>query len=392
MMSLFDEVIERRNTDSFKWNTFDPDVLPMWVADMDFRAPQAVIDALQERVAHGIFGYAKESEELKQEISERMNRLYGWKVDPEAVVFISGVVTGFNLACHTWAKPNGEVLMQTPVYFPFFWAPGYAGMRRVESSLSVDESGRYGIDFDAFEAAITPDTALFMLCNPHNPVGRVFSQAELTRLAEICLRHHIPICSDEIHCDLIFPGEKHTPIASISSEIEKCTITLIAPSKTFNIAGLECSAAIIPNKELRDQYNAARMGLAGGVNLLGLTAGLAAYRYGQAWLDELVDYLAGNRDFLANEIQNRMSGLKMTPMEGTYLAWVDCREAGLGENPAEFFLKEARVGLNEGGMFGKEGSGFVRINFGCPRSILEEGINRMVESLERRKKLDGATN
>ena len=384
-MSLFDEVVERRNSDSFKWNTFDPEVLPMWVADMDFRAPQVVIDALQDRVAHGIFGYAKEAGKLKQVIAERLERLSGWKVDPEAVVFVSGVVTGFNLACRTWAKPNGEVLMQTPVYFPFFWAPGYTGMKRVDNPLLVNENGRYEIDFEAFEAAITPNTALFMLCNPHNPVGRVFNRAELTRLAEICLRHHIPICSDEIHCDLIFPGEKHTPIASLSGEVEQNSITLIAPSKTFNIAGLECSAAIIPNKKLREQYNTARVGLAGGVNLLGLTAGLAAYCYGQPWLDELLDYLEGNRDFLASQIQTRMPGLKMTPMEGTYLAWVDCRGAGLGEKPAEFFLKEVRVGVNEGAMFGNEGSGFVRINFGCPRSLLEEGINRMVESLERRK-------
>jgi len=377
----FDELIDRRSTESFKWNLFEADVLPMWVADMDFKAPQAVIQALQERVAHGVFGYAREASELKAVLVERMRSRFGWRVEPEAVVFIPGVVTGFNLASHALAKPGGEVLMQTPVYFPFFSAPGYAGMRRVDAALIRQADFGYSIDFEQFEASISEQTAMFLLCNPHNPVGRVFRRTELEQLAEICLRHSVPICSDEIHSDLVFSGHRHIPIASLDPEIEKLSITLIAPSKTFNIAGLECSAAIIPDETMRQRYLAARKGLAGGVNLLGITAGLAAYQEGQEWLDELLAYLEGNRDWMQEFIRAKMPELHMTPVEGTYLAWVDCRLAGLTDKPAEFFLKQARVGLNEGEMFGAEGAGFVRLNFGCPRSLLVEGLERMAESL-----------
>jgi cysteine-S-conjugate beta-lyase len=380
----FDEILDRRCTECFKWNYFDPDVLPMWVADMDFKAPPAVIQALQNRVAHGVFGYVGEAKELQALIADRMFTRYRWKVDPEAVVFIPGVITGFNLACHTFARPDGEVLIQTPVYFPFFNAPGYAGMRRVDNSLQQNADLAYCIDFEAFEAAITKQTALFILCNPHNPVGRVFRRDELERMAEICLKHQVPICSDEIHCDLVFNGHRHIPLASLDPEIERRTITLIAPSKTFNIAGLECSAAIIADSELRKRYQEASKGLTGGVNLLGLTAGLAAYQDGQAWLEELLAYLEGNRDFMMGFIQEWMPEIKMTPVEATYLAWLDCRAAGLGEKPAEFFLEHGRVGLNEGAIFGKEGEGFVRLNFGCPRSLLVNGLERMVKSLGER--------
>jgi cystathionine beta-lyase len=380
----FDEIIDRKSTDSFKWNYFDPDVLPMWVADMDFKAPPSVIQALQERVAHGVFGYAREANELKAVIADRMFMRYGWKVDPEAVVFIPGVITGFTLACHTFARSEGEVLIQTPVYFPFFNAPGYAGMRRVDNSLLQTKNFSYSIDFDQFEAAINERTALFILCNPHNPVGRVFHRDELERIAEICLKHQVPICSDEIHSDLVFSGQQHIPIASLDPEIERRTITLIAPSKTFNIAGLDCSAAIIPDAGMRNRYQEARKGLAGGVNLLGITAGLTAYRGGQEWLDELMAYLQRNRDFLMSFIQERMPEIKMTPVEATYLAWMDCQAAGLGEKPAEFFLEHGRVGLNEGVIFGKEGKGFVRLNFGCPRSLLVDGLERMAKSLGER--------
>lgn len=380
----FDEIIDRRSTESIKWNAFEADVLPMWVADMDFKAPDVVIQALQERVQHGVFGYARQAKDLKSAICGHLMRQFGWQVTEEAVVFLPGVVTGFNLACLAFARPQGEVLMQTPVYFPFFNAPGYAGMKRVDSSLVMNADQRYEIDFDAFEQSITSQTALFLLCNPHNPVGRVFTREELVKMAEICLKHGVPICSDEIHCDLVFRGYQHQPIAALDVEVAQRTITLIAPSKTFNIAGLECSAAIIPNADLRQQYQAARQGLAGGVNLLGLTAGLAAYREGQAWLDELIIYLERNRDFLSAFLQDRMPGVKMSPVEGTYLAWLDCREAGLGEKPAEYFLEKARVGLNEGESFGKEGKGFVRLNFGCPRELLEEGLTRLANSLEGR--------
>lgn len=381
MENNFDKLIDRSNTDCLKWNYFEGDVLPMWVADMDFQSPSSVIEAIQERAAHGVFGYRREAVELKAAIADRMMERYRWRVLPEEVSLLPGVVQGFNLACHTFARPGGEVLMQTPVYFPFYNAPGYAGMRKVENCLYRQADLRYAIDFEDFKKSISESTALFMLCNPHNPVGRVFDLQELEKMAEICLQHGVPICSDEIHSDLVFSGYQHIPIAALDAEVARNTITLIAPSKTFNIAGLECSAAIIQNEELRDKCIQASKGLVGGVNLLGITAALAAYQNGQQWLDELMTYLESNRDWLRQNLMERIPQIRMTPVEGTYLTWLDCTELNLPESPADFFLKKAKAGFVDGEMFGKEGKGFIRMNFGCPRTLLEEGFNRMAASL-----------
>jgi len=383
MNHRFDEVPSRRETESIKWRFFDEDVLPMWVADMDFYSPEPVIRALRARVEHGVFGYPDDMPDLQQAIVERLERLYNWRVTPEDVVLVPGVVTGFNLACHAYVRPGGGVLMQTPVYPPFLSAPANAGLRRDEMQLTQLADGSYEIDFDAFEAAINDQTGMFILCNPHNPVGRVFRQDELARMAEICLRHNVLICSDEIHCDLIFDHRHHIPVATLDPEIARHSITLMAPSKTFNIAGLECSFAVIPDAGMRKQYQQARQGMVGGVNLMGLVAGLAAYRYGQPWLDSLLAYLQANRDWLYDAVHSRMPGVQMGRPEGTYLAWLDFRAAGLPGCPQEFFLKEGRVGLNDGATFGKGGEGFVRLNFGCPRSMLEETVERLCAAMER---------
>jgi cystathionine beta-lyase len=386
MIYNFDETPDRLHTDSVKWRHYGDDVLPLWVADMDFPSPQPVIQALEERVAHGVFGYTDDNTQFRQVLVERMAELYNWEIQPQDIVFVPGVVVGFNLASHTVATPDGGVLVQTPVYPPMLAAAAAANMTHQEMELSRLVDGFYSIDFDAFEAAVTAQARLFLLCNPHNPTGRVFTQVELEQMAEICLKREVVICSDEIHCDLIFPGYRHIPIASLDPEIAQNTITLVAPSKTFNTAGLECSVAIIQNPILRERYKKASKGLVGGVNLLGSLAGLVAYRDGDEWLQQLLVYLEANRDFLYDYVQREFPGISMTKPEGTYLAWLDCRQALIQGNPHEFFLREARVALNDGVDFGRGGEGFVRLNFGCSRLTLTEALERMKNSLQRLKK------
>jgi len=377
----FDQRIDRRHTESAKWRYYDEDVLPMWVADMDFVSPEPVIRALHERVEHGVFGYGMDPPELGEVIVDRLQRLYGWQVSPKALIFMPGVVTGFNLVCHAVTSPGDGVLIQTPVYYPILHAPAGAGLTNDEMELTRQPDGRYVIDLDIFEETITDRTRLFILCNPHNPVGRVFRREELERMAEICLRHNVVICSDEIHCDLLFQGNRHVPIASLAPEIADQTITLIAPSKTFNIPGLKCSVAIVQNPKLRKKLRTTHTGLVHGINVMGYTAALAAYRDGQPWLDEVLRYLEANLDFLLQYVEAHLPGISMSKPEGTYLAWLSCHEADIPDNPHKFFLKQARVALSDGAIFGRGGEGFVRLNFGCPRSMLTEALDKMKEAL-----------
>ncbi len=381
MPKVFDRTINRKNSDSIKWNLYDDDVLPMWVADMDFAAPTPVLQALKERVDHGVFGYAGDPKELRKVIVNRFDELYQWSIKPDDIVFTPGVVVGFNVAGHSVAVPDGEVLIQPPVYPPFFKTAGYTGMKTAENPLVQDENGRYGIDFTDFEGKINEKTRMFLLCNPHNPVGRVFLRDELERMAEICLRRNVLICSDEIHGDLIFQGNRHIPLGSLNPEIADRTITLMAPSKTFNIAGLDCSFAVIPNIEIRENYISAMKGITGNTNMLGITAALAAYQRGTPWLEDLVIYLQDNRDHLKATLDREMPEIKMTVPEGTYLAWLDCRTAGLPDTPYDFFLRKAKVGFNNGESFGTGGKGFVRLNFGCTRATLNEALERMKKAL-----------
>lgn len=376
----FDEIIDRSNSDSVKWNYYGKEVLPVWVADMDFVSPQPVIDALLKRVQHGVFGYPLPDPTLKEVICVRLRKLYGWVVTPDEIEFLPGVVNGFNAVIHALTKPGDGVLMQTPVYPPFLSASQNAQAIRQESQL-VRGDDQYQIDFADFESQIKDNTSLFLFCNPHNPVGRVFTKQELEKLAEICLRHDMAICSDEIHCDLIFKGFQHIPIASLSPQIAAKTITLMAPSKTFNIAGLECSFAVIQNPEMKKRLQAAYQGLMSHVNIMGYTAALAAYQDGQEWLEQLLVYLEGNRDYLVDFVRQNLPDVKITVPEATYLAWLDFNRLNLPKNPSEFLLKEAKTALNDGKAFGSGGEGFARLNFGCPRKMLEDALNRLQEAV-----------
>jgi len=376
------QVPERRNTDSVKWGLFERDVLPLWVADMDFTSPPAVIEALQQRVAHGVFGYALESTELKNLIVERMFALYGWRITNEDILMVPGVVAGFNLACQAVVKPGESILIQPPVYPPFFKAPVTAGARAVFNNIQPGMDGKYKVDLDAFASAIEVDTRAFLLCNPHNPLGRVFTREELLGMAEICLKRDLVIISDEIHCDLVYSGYRHIPIASLEKEIDARTITLIAPSKTFNIAGLDCSLLICTNSALRKQIRHTRRGLMGGVNLLGMAAAVAAYRDGGDWLKEVMTYLEANRDHLVGYLAENLPQIHMVKPEATYLAWLDCSGLKLDLAPCEHFQKHARVALNNGEEFGEPGRGFVRLNFGCSRDTLDAALERMKTSIK----------
>jgi cystathionine beta-lyase len=382
----FDRLPSRHNTDSLKWHRYG-NVLPLWVADMDFPAPEWVLAALHQRIAHGIFGYGAPPDALTETLCARMADRYDWTVTPEQIVYLPGLVCGLNVVCRAIGEPGDEVLVQTPVYPPFLAAPGYQERRLMTAELTAElRNGQlyYTFDDTAFAAAISPRTRLFILCHPHNPVGRAFNQNELARLAAFCERHDLTVCSDEIHCDLLLDGRRHTPFATLSSDMARRCITLMAPSKTFNIPGLGASFAIIQNSELRQRFKQALRGIVPGVNVLGLIAAQAAYQHGGDWLQELLRYLAANRDYLADFVHRYLPGLHMTIPEATYLAWLDCREAGIPGNPHEFFLQRAGVALNDGATFGPGGAGFVRLNFGCSRALLAEGLERMQAAMVAR--------
>jgi cystathionine beta-lyase len=335
-------------------------------------------------VEHGVYGYGYNLERspLHEVFADRLATLYGWRVEPDAVVLIPGVIPGFNVAARVLSSPGDGVLLKVPLYPPLLRVPGNVGITMDAADLARAPEGRYEVDFDALARAITPRTRFLMLCNPHNPVGRVWRRAELERLAELCLARGLAIVADEIHGDLVFAGHRHVPIASLAPEIAERTLTLMAPSKTWNLAGLKFGLAVIPNAALRERFAAGRADLVYGVNILGYTAALAAYRDGGPWLLALLRYLEASRDFLVEYTRKHLPGIVVTPPEGTYLAWLDCRHATIpGGDPFTFFLERARVALSDGATFGRGGAGFVRLNFGCPRSILAEGLDRMRQAL-----------
>ena len=379
----FDTPVNRRHTDSVKWRQPD-DVLPMWVADTDFLSPPAVIAALRKRVEHGIFGYHYESPTLRQTVIDWVAQRYGWKIDPDWIIFPPDVVRGMNWAAQAVAQPGDAVLLQSPVYGPFFEIPKNGGFLLQDAPLVQDETGHYELDMAAMTAAVTPETRTFLLCNPQNPTGRAFTRSELETLADFCLAHGITVLADEIHADLIYSEAVHIPIASLNPDIARNTITFIAPSKTFNMAGLKASVGIIPDPELRKKMDRASRGVIPPVNLLGMVAMEAAYRQGGPWLDALRAYLQANRDYLLDFIVgDGLPGVRMVRPEGTFLAWLDFRATPWADAPAKHIREEAKVALNEGSWFGETGSGFVRLNFGCPRTTLKEGLSRIREALLR---------
>jgi cystathionine beta-lyase len=383
----FDQPVNRKDSNSVKWRWFDEDVLPMWVADMDFVSPSPVLEALHQRIDHGVFGYGLPPKELETTICSRMERLYNWQVTPEEIIFLPGLVSGINVMCRAINQPGDGVLVQTPVYPPFLSAPLNHDQRVDIAQLAQinNDDGHtlaYEIDFDAFEEAIKPDTNLFILCNPHNPIGRGFNANELTKMAEICLAHDVVLCSDEIHSDLLLGNTKHIPSATLGSEIADRCITLLAPSKSYNIPGLGCSIAIVQNPELREQLEKAAAGIVPHVNVLGYTAALAAYEQGDEWLAQVREYLTANRDYVVDFITTNLPDVRTTVPEATYLAWLDCSAAVEG-NPHRFFLEKAGVALNDGEDFGPGGENFVRLNFGCQQATLEKGLRQMVEAVRR---------
>ena len=375
----FDAVVDRRGTASFKWDKYrGRDVIPLWVADMDFRSPPAVIEALHERVAHGVFGYGHAPEALVAAVRASLAAEYGWEIDPEWIVWLPGLVTGLNVVCRACGRPGDEVLTFTPIYPPFLSAPVLAGRTVVKVPL-VQAAGRWEIDLDALKRAVSPRSRLLLLCAPHNPVGRVWSAEELSHLAAIAERNDLIIGSDEIHAGLVLDEDKrHVPIATLSPTVAARTVTLMAPSKTFNTPGLGCSFAIIADPGLRASFMRAMEGIVPHVNVLGYVAAQAAYERGGEWREALLAYLRGNRDLLEQEIA-AMPGLSVTHVEATYLAWIDVRRSGL-ESPVPFF-EEAGVGLSDGAEF--DGAGFVRLNFGCSRSVLAEALRRLRGALTR---------
>ena len=377
MIYDFDTPIDRKNTASLKWDIYKGrDVLAMWVADMDFASPPEVIAALHGRVDHAVFGYTLTPGDLKETIIERLRIRHNWEVQPEWIVWLPGLVTGLNVACRAVASPGDAILTTTPAYPPFLSAPGLAGCELITVDHPI-RNHAYTIDFEGLESAITPRTKLFILCNPHNPTGRVFTRTELNHLAEICLSRDIIICADEIHCDLILDiGCRHLSIASLDRTIEQRTITLLSPSKTFNLPGLGCSLAVIPDKDLRKRFTAVMQGIVPHVNTLGLTAALAAYRDCEAWRLALIDYLRVNRNLVENFVEDTPV-LSMSHVEATYLAWIDAH--GLGVDDPNAFFDRAGVGLSDGKDFGAPG--FVRLNFGCPRATLQQALDRMAEAV-----------
>uniref|UniRef100_A0A7C1FG43 cysteine-S-conjugate beta-lyase n=1 Tax=Caldilinea aerophila TaxID=133453 RepID=A0A7C1FG43_9CHLR len=379
----FDCIIERRGTDSSKWGTFPEDVLPMWVADMDFASPQPIIDALARRIAHGVFGYGLEPQSLKQTLVERMMRLYRWEIRPEDILFLPGLVSGLNVVSRAIGEPGDGVLINTPVYGPFLTAPANQQRTLQSAPLQVRQIGRrlhYELNMEGLAKAIQPHTKLFLLCNPHNPVGRAYTREELSEIAAFCEAHDLVICSDEIHCDLLLDDAHHIPIASLAPEIAQRTITLMAPSKTFNIPGLGASFAIIQNSVLRKRVEKAMAGIVPHVNILGMVAAEAAYTQCDPWLEALRSYLTANRNVAVAFIEQHLPGARFTCPEATYLLWVDLRAVVDGK-PADFLLRKAKLAVNDGAWFGEGGEGFVRLNFGCPRRILEEGLRRMAAAL-----------
>jgi cysteine-S-conjugate beta-lyase len=374
----FDTVIDRRGTASVKWDKYKgQDIIPMWLADMDFPSAPAVIAALHQRVEQGVFGYPTVPDELIAVVLSMLLTEYGWEVQPEWLVWLPGLVTGLNLTCRAAAVRGEEVITAVPVYPPFLSAPGLS-RRNLTTLPLIREGGRWTLDFDRLPSLITPATRLFLLCNPHNPVGTVFTREELASLAGICEKYNLILCSDEIHCGLVLdPDKVHVPIATLDPAIAQRTVTLMSPSKTFNLPG--CAFAIIPAEPLRRKFCQAMAGLVPGPNLFSCTAALAAYRDGGAWHQALLHYLRGNRDRLSQAI-NRLPGLSLDHVEATYLAWIDTRGAGI-EEPGKFFEK-AGVGLGDGADFG--GPGFVRLGFACPQATLAEALTRISRALQAR--------
>lgn len=383
----FDRVIDRCHTNSIKWDFAQSifgvdDVLPMWVADMDFEAPQPVIEALVEKAKHGIFGYADGTESYYEAIMGWMLRRHNWRIERDWICFCPGVVPSLLWLVRAFVKPGEKVVVQSPVYPPFFRSIESNGSELLNNPLKL-ENGQYVIDFVDLEEKLKSGAKILILCNPHNPVGRVWKREELMKIGELCLKYHVIVVSDEIHSDLIYSGQKHIPFAALSEELAQNSIVCTAPSKTFNLAGLQISNIIIPNPELRRTFKKtlASNGMS-HPNIFGLVALEAAYNEGEEWLNQLLVYLKENLNFLLQYIERNVPKVKVIIPEGTYLVWLDFRELGMEPKELQkFLLNKAHVAMNAGYTFGPGGEGFERLNIACPRSVLQEGLGRIARAV-----------
>ena len=384
-MTNFNIVPDRRNaSNSIKWAWYPKDVLPMWVADMDFLTPKPILSALHKAVDHGVLGYEMPMQPLKETVAARMDNLYSWKVKPEMVIAVTGIVSGLSVAARMACTPKRGVLVQTPVYNEFHEVKNNIGIPQLSAPFIKHVNGNiisYEIDWDIFEKQIKK-AGMFLLCNPHNPLGIIFSRKELLKMAELCIKNNVLIVSDEIHSELLLDNNKFTPMAKLSAEIAKHTITLVSPSKTFNIAGLFCGFAIITDKDLRERYEKELNHLRLHVGSLGLIAAQTAFSGKcDGWLKEMNHYLTGNRDFIVDYVTEYMPDVRLTVPDATYLGWLDFTQTGIDGSPFEFFLKNAKVAASEGKIFGKEGEGHIRLNFGTSRTLLKQGLEQMRKAL-----------
>lgn len=386
----FDHVIERRGTACQKWDNLgkvfgDSDILALWKADMDFKAPPEVIERLKKRLDHGIFGYPNRPDDFYDAIISWMSRRHGWDIKKEWICHSPGVTPSLVFSMLAMTRPGDRVVIQSPIYAPFYHIIEENGRRITDNPLVLD-NGRFFMNLDDLKAKLNSRVKMLFLCNPHNPSGRVWQKRELEEIAEICLKNNITIVSDDVHSDIVYKGNKHIPIASISRDIEERTITSFSPSKTFNLAGFRSAVVVIPNKDLRDRYNDLISGMhLAGVTVFGAEAIAAAYSTGEEWLEELIEYLSGNLRFVEEFLRENIPAIKLIKPEGTYVPLIDFRELGLSsEELQKFLVHKAGVGMNNGAEFGKVTEGFARMTIAAPRSTITEGLNRIKTAIENR--------
>ena len=387
----FDLKCDRSNTNCVKWDAVKDvfgreDIIPMWVADMDFPAAKPIVAALKKRAAHEFYGYTKPGQELIEAIVSRMRRKFNWQIRPEWIVFTPGVIPALSAAARAVSRPGDEIVLQEPVYFPFFSVVTQSGCKIVNNPLKFDGK-RYTMDLRDLESKFRPVAGSHLthsrakaviFCNPQNPIGRLWTKAETTRMGEIVIRNGGIVISDEIHCEILYKGYRHTPFAAISDEFAQNSVVCMAPSKTFNLAGLHASCIIIPNQKLRESFSDSMAAVVPGPNVFGLVAMEAAFRQGDDWLAQMLDYLNGNLKITMEFFAKRVPQIKVIKPQGTYLLWLDCRKLGLDNQALSTFMRaKARVGFDDGFLFGESGSGFERMNIACPRVILLEALSRI---------------
>jgi cystathionine beta-lyase len=387
MYSNFDERVNRKNTDCYQYDLRKKyfgtdDIIPMWVADMDFKTPEFITAAMEKRLSHGIYGYTFRSDSFYDSVIKWLKTRHSWKIKKEWIEFSPGIVPALNLAVLAFTRPGDKVIVQPPVYFPFFSAIKNHGRVMVENKLKL-KGGRYYMDYRDLESKIDSRVKMMILCSPHNPTGNVWTREELLKLADICLSNNILMLSDEIHSDLVFRGHRHIPTASLGKDIARNTITFTAASKTFNLAGLSTSVVISSNMKLLRIFSKIMDHVhVGSGNIFGNIATEAAYNFGHEWLGQLMDYLQGNVDFVVNYLSRNIPLIKPVIPEATYLLWLDCRKLEMDRRQLKkFFIEKAKLGLSDGPVFGKGGSGFQRMNIGCPREKIKMALHRLNKAI-----------